>query len=416
MGFVVPGMRRLAVCGVFVLTSLALIMPLSAPAAGDSPDGTARLRKALAASPENGGVMWALAKAEAAAGRAAEACSWIERVLGQGLDVNLDDPAFRMLRNRPAFEKLAARAAASRFGPGRSTVLFTIPEKDLIPEGIAYDPIEGAYYAGSILKKKIVRVLRGGRVEDFTSSGQDGLWSVLGLRVQVKERLLWAVCRAEKTEGPDEGKTGVFVFDMGTRKLARKLILENGPGKHLLNDLVVTPRGEAFITDTDAGALWRVRPGSDAFEAFIPPGTFTYPNGIAQSPDGSTLFVADFSRGISRVQVTSGSIEPLPHPANVSIAGIDGLYLDRDGLVAVQNEIPLARVVRYNLSPDLRRIVSARVLEARHPRFAIPTTGALTGDFLALLATSRLDALDESGRLRPDAALGEVVVLEVPLR
>jgi len=410
-------MRNLSFRCLLGLTSLALASALPAALAGDPPkDHVSQLREALRAAPDNGGVMWELAKAEAKAGSTTEALLWIGRVLDQGLDVDIEDPAFQSLEGKKEFTKLTIRAAANRVTPRGSTVLFTIPEKDLIPEGIAYDPVEDAYFLGSIHKKKIVRVGRDGRAEDFTSSGQDGLWDVLGLRVQAAQRKLWAASRAGASAGPDAGKCGLFVYDLGTRKLIRKLILDDPSGKHLLNDIAVTPNGEAFVTDSDFGAVWRVRTATDVFEPLVPAGTFIYPNGIALAPDGATLFVADFSRGISRVDIAGGSVTPLAHPATISLTGVDGLYMDTDGLVAVQNDIPLPRVVRYALSPGMDRVVSVRILEARHPLFAIPTTGALVGDFLALLATSHLDALTPSGPLAPDATLGDVVVLKVPLK
>src|SRR5215211_7738657 len=76
---------------------------------------------------------------------------------------------------------------------GQSRVAFRIPEPDLIPEGIAYDPVAQVFYVGSTYKRKIVSVDGRGVVRDFTGEGQDGLWGLLGMRVDAKRRLLWAV-------------------------------------------------------------------------------------------------------------------------------------------------------------------------------------------------------------------------------
>ena len=75
----------------------------------------------------------------------------------------------------------------------RSTEAFRIDDASLFPEGIAVDPRDGTLYVSSILKRKIVRVSPDGRVEDFVRERQDSLLGVLGLRVDAKRRLLWAV-------------------------------------------------------------------------------------------------------------------------------------------------------------------------------------------------------------------------------
>jgi len=132
--------------------------------------------------------------------------------------------------------------------------------------------------------------------------------------------------------------------------------------------------------------------------------------------NGKTLYVADALHGLSRVDMTDGTVRPLSHARNVVIAGIDGLYADKEGLVAVQNGLPVTRASRLVLSPSGDAVVSVKVLETRHPLFAIPTTGALANGFFALLATSHLEALDENGKPKPDPDRGEVRVLKVPLR
>ena len=59
--------------------------------------------------------------------------------------------------------------------------------------------------------------------------------------------------------------------------------------------------------------------------------------------------------------------------------GIDGLYADASGLLAVQNGAGRERIVRYRLAPAGDRIEGVDVLESRNPLFRIPTTGVVAG-------------------------------------
>lgn len=69
--------------------------------------------------------------------------------------------------------------------------VFTVTEKDLFPEGIAFDSVDNAIYISSILKNKIV-VRNGSIISDFIETGQYGFMGGVGLHVDSKRRILWA--------------------------------------------------------------------------------------------------------------------------------------------------------------------------------------------------------------------------------
>src|SRR6478736_4914990 len=69
-------------------------------------------------------------------------------------------------------------------------IAFRLTEKDLIPEGITFDPTTKSFYVSSINKRKIVKVDEQGRVSDFIPSGQDEIGEVLGLKIAKGK--LWA--------------------------------------------------------------------------------------------------------------------------------------------------------------------------------------------------------------------------------
>lgn len=350
-----------------------------------------RLEQMHQAAPDHGGVWLEMAAAQAKAGNKAEALKWLEKAVSRGLDFDLpDDPAFVPLRER---------AAANRRVVNRGKPAFRIADKELIPEGIAHDPETGDFFVGSLHKRKIVRIDKAGKASDFTAGGQDGLRDVLGMTVDPKARTLWA-CSA----------SGLFRYDLKTGKLLRRYDMPAEP--HLCNDVAIGP-DTVFVTDSAGRAVHRLK--GDKLEPFVGPGTFIYPNGIAISPDFKKLFVADFLKGLSVVDVATGQARPLPHPERVHVAGIDGLYFHKGSLVAVQNSAGTPRIVRYRLNAALDAIESEEVLESRNPDFDIPTTGVLVDGKLVVIANSQLDRLDQQARLKPGADLKEVVILEVPM-
>lgn len=70
-------------------------------------------------------------------------------------------------------------------------IAFRIAEKDLIPEGIAFDPDSKSFFVSSIHKNKIIRIDERNKVTDFIKSGKEGIGQALGMKVS--DGKLW-VC------------------------------------------------------------------------------------------------------------------------------------------------------------------------------------------------------------------------------
>ena len=375
----------------------------------------ARLESLLSGSPDNGSVMFRLAVACAEQGDRDRAVAWLEKATALGSDFDLaNDPALASLRTLSAFRQLEARAR-ERPPVHSSRIAFRIPEPDLIPEGIAWDPSERSFYIGSLYKRKIVRLGQHGTAHDFVASGRDGLWTVLGMKVDPVRRILWVNSAADSRAGEAAGSSGLFAFDLPSGRLLERHILDGRTQKHLFNDLVVTTGGDVFLTDSESGAVYRHAFASRALDAFLPAGSFSYPNGIALDEAGRRLYVADFAKGISLVEIDTKKTSPLAHPPNVTLHDVDGLYRYDTSLVAIQNGAGMERVVQFRLDSTGRRVEGLRVLESHNPRFRIPTTGAVVGSDFYYLANSQLESLGEDGRLSSGAPLEDVLILKTPL-
>jgi len=126
-------------------------------------------------------------------------------------------------------------------------------------------------------------------------------------------------------------------------------------------------------------------------------------NGITLSSDDRLLFVAD-GLGVIRMDLLTLSGEDVvPGPGN-TLAGFDGLYWHRGGLVGIQNSIGSRRVGRFQLSADGRRVTQAVILERGTDHVASPTTGALVGDDFYFIENSQLGNLAR-GRIVDPAKL-----------
>jgi len=286
--------------------------------------------------------------------------------------------------------------------PPRSTLEFQLAERDLFPESIAFDAKDGAYYVGSMTKRKIVRVAADGTTTDFVPSKRDGLWSVLGMKIDPVRRELWVnTCHPGPADRPpmldpepaSVGRAAVHRYDLKSGALVRRYEAREAPTPLCFNDLVLGADGNVFLSSGPSG-IWRIAPDGTDVELFTAADDM-FGNGIALSDDGTTVYLAAHAQGIVAVDVVSRRPRVLPVPeGGPHVKGIDGLYLHDGALVGVQNGTEVPRIVRATLSDDGAEITGVDVLAEDDPRFEVPTTGVIVDDALVYVATSQLDSID----------------------
>ncbi len=104
-----------------------------------------------------------------------------------------------------------------------------------------------------------------------------------------------------------------------------------------------------------------------------------YPNGITLSGDGNLLFVADML-GIIRVDLLTNESEDVDPAAHDTLSGIDGLYWNKGEFLGGQYGTGAYRVMRWQLSPDGRKVTASETLEYRTGLVSDTSTGAILGD------------------------------------
>ena len=424
------------VAGALVVASAAVFARQVAPAdtvralyaaaieAYDKKDYAAYLKNMEAATaqrPVHPTFLRRLAGAYALNRRAADAAGVLRKMATLSLYYNaLDDPDFAAVSGDGGVQ-IAARAleALRSRRIGSSEVAWTIRDRLFVPEGIAYDPATRAFFVSSQYKRKIVRIDPSGAVQDFVTSGRDGLWMVFGIAVDPTRRLLWAVSTAEpvmeRYSMVDENATGVFAFDIQTGALAHKYVLPERSPAHRFDDITVSANGRVFASDGGSGMVYTLVPGGRSLEVFVPAGTIQGPNGLVTTPDGRWLYVSDYAGFIFRVDTATKAVIRLLAPPDVALYGIDGLALYKGALIGVQNGVEPARVVRLDLSPDGTRVSAVHIIDMNQPRVAEPTIGVMAGDTYYYVANSFGGLLRKPNSVLASQPLEEPVILKLKI-
>jgi sugar lactone lactonase YvrE len=377
----------------------------------------AHARQAQALRPEHGGATLALASALALSGDTTGALAALDRFAGRGYTADLGaDSDFASVRAAAGWPALAARLELNARPLVRSRPAFTLAERGLLAEGIAYDPAGGAFYVASVRQRKIVRVGRDGRTAVFADSAA-GLWAPMGMRVD-RGRLWVATAAVPQMIGyaaADSVRSAVLAFDLRSGARVGRFEVGRDGVAHVIGDLTIGGDGRVYATDSRAPVLFRVPERGDTLERYLESALLLSAQGLAAAPDGHTLYLSDYARGIIKVDLESRAATLLPTADSVLALGVDGLAWTRRGLVGVQNGVMPHRVVRLALDAGGSRVIRSEVLERAHPAYDEPTLAVLVGDELYYIADGQWERFGEDGTVADSSALRPTVVLRLRL-
>lgn len=395
------------------LAALALVLLLS-PAFTQENDARATIasiQRLLAERPNDPTLYYYLAAFQARAGDKADAVASLGKVaeLGKGF-LPVRFMGFDAIWQDEAFRKVYAQLEAKLPRIADAPVVIEIPDRDFIPEGMAWDGESRLFFFGSVAQRRIVAVDASGKLTPF-SQPDDGLWSVLGIAIDPARRKLHAVStNALTAEGRKALANEIVTYDLRT---GRKRGGVTVPDAEQLNDVALAPNGDLYASDSASGAVWRIR-GREV-TAFLPAGQVRGSNGVAVSADGKALYVAH-TTGVACVHTTSGAVERVMVPRGEAVSAIDGLYVQGDGLLGVQNVTNPARIIRMQLSADGKAITQVETLQSHHhPAFDDPTTGAIVGRDFYVLASAQVARFNDKGEVEHPATATTPKVIRITL-
>ena len=229
--------------------------------------------------------------------------------------------------------------------------VITAERGGFIPEGIEYDQANGRFLTGSLAEGTIFEIERDGSVVPFIRDAD--LVSSVGIEAdEPRDRLL--VANSDRAafagDAPWQAKLGVYNLTTGERLAMVDLgaVIGAPSPKYFENDVTVDGDGNAYVTDTMNGVVYRVTPDYQAsvLHRFtgLPEGSQL--NGIVHHDGGYLLVVA----GQNTYKV------PVANPAGTTqvnvtapVAGQDGIVWAADGrLVATSNSATEPALVAFS--------------------------------------------------------------------
>ncbi len=385
----------------------------------DYPQFYEKIKEANKLHPYHQGVLYQVGIAAALTGKKAEAIQNLKKAILINTDFKLEGIAdFNSIKDSQEFKKLLALQKEWQSSVAHSEIAFTIKDRSLHTEGIEYDAAHKTFYLGSIHKRKVVKVTEGGKVTDFCPSAFEGMTSIFGIKADTKRNILW-VCSSpmEEMENYDStARSAVFQFELSSGKLLHKYQSALNSKNGVYGDLILSKKGNVFVSDSKNNDIFTINEKTNQIEPYYSSPEFWNIQGMAFSPDEKFLFIADYVKGIYRLNIKTRELIEVKTDADVSLKGIDGIYFYDNSLIAIQNGVTPLRSTQYFLNKDLDQITSFEIIDRKHPTFDEPTLGVIDGKTFYYIANSQWDGYDDKHQIKPDDQLQDIVVLKAQLK
>lgn len=374
--------------------------------AGDFAAAADLLAQALVLRPNHPGVTYRFARASMRAGRDDTAIAALNSYAAMGLKADVaTDPAFKPLENDARLTRIIVRFEENAKPKGSVVIAATLSESPFLAEGIAFDPKSRRLYIGSVHKRKIVVVEPNGETRDFVPSASHGLLGVFGLALHPSRGTLWAASSTLPQVGgnvapADKNSAGVFQFSTIDGELQRKAVLPDDGNEHVIGDLLLSPSGDIFASDSIAPAIYRLGSGGSALETFVTSDRFHSLQGLALSNGERLLAVADYASGLMVINTASREVTLLPMPSHTTLHGIDGLMRHGRDLIGIQNGVDPQRVVRLRMNRTWTAVEGLDVLAANLPDMDEPTLATVAGGELLVIGNGQWRHFADDGSIK----------------
>jgi hypothetical protein len=178
------------------------------------------------------------------------------------------------------------------------------------------------------------------------------------------------------------------------------------PGIFHPGDVSVSLRA-VFVSDSQNGLIYGLLPRRRGLRAINRAGDGKSAQGTALAPEGTSVIVADYSRGIGRVDLKTAATTWLLFPDGKALRGVDGLVRCGERYFGIYNGSAPGRVLSIT--------VSATTIEAHEipPGVQVADPTQITFDSKRLLVVSN-SGWQAAGKAAAAARSGARIV-EIPL-
>ena len=224
---------------------------------------------------------------------------------------------------------MIALAIAAAAAVAKPQVVLTLPPEHRLVEGVATDG--STIFVSSVLDRQILACTSRCRTIATLPQGLHPL----GIAWDWGRHLLWIAADCPDVAGIAKCEQGALVAVNRNGALRGHW---TAPAKMVFHpgDVSVSQSG-VFVSDSQNGLVWGLLPRRPHLRAVNRPGDGKSAQGTSLAPSGTELIVADYERGIGRIDLRTTITTWLPRQDGKPSVGIDGLVRCGETYLGVYN-------------------------------------------------------------------------------
>ncbi|NER14249.1 hypothetical protein GWK08_12420 [Leptobacterium flavescens] len=266
------------------------------------------------------------------------------------------------------FNKIQAHAEGYRKTVKNSRLLFELPANFHVEDVVRIG--EQVYFTDIHSGAVGVYNLKEGNFKEILKLDR----SAIAIEKGAEDHIIWiSASMMDQYSDFDTEKalqSTLLKFDTRQQKVITKI---NIPGKSVIGSMIMDAGGTLYATNSVKPEVLLIDAKEGAVKKTIEiEGAFNL-QGIALDKNRQQLYIADYIKGIAKLDLKSGSVEWL-RSEEYLLKGIDGLYLIKEGsLIAIQNNSNPRRVVQIAFKGN--QVQKVTLLDNALPLDGEPTNG-----------------------------------------
>jgi len=323
-----------------------------------------------------------------------DASQYLIKLLKMDATLDLNSDSLWQMIPEELFAKIKIEKSLLNQLVNNSVLSFQLEDNTLHPESVIKLNASN-FLVSSVRKRKILLYNTKTKVATDWITGID-FFAVLGMALAEDRKSLWVVSSAM----PEmigytkelEFKSRIFQIDLNSKGVIKEFNLDDC----VAGDITIGANETVYLTDSKNPRILRFDPSSNQLAVWLDLTDVAYSlQGITLTPDGERMFVADYIKGLLEIEVKTGKHFWLPHPFELLLKGIDGLYYHENSLLSVHNGVKPYQIVKYKLDTKHERILSSQVLERGSQFLNEPTLGFRVKNDFYYVANSPWQAYDK---------------------
>lgn len=351
--------------------------------------------------PYNSDYMYQLVIAYALLDEKSNAYDLMLRMQRQGLsyDFSLPDTTTN-IRGTQVFDHVNDLMKMAGNPMGDSEQAFMLPESVAMTETISWDESRQKFLIGTIADGSILAVGEDGQIEELLKAdNENGMWGIFDLAIDHERNRLWVTSAAtpafSRFDPVDKGRSALYELNLESLEVVKRYPVPTDGQAHVLGSIVIRSNGDMYIADRFLPIIYRKLVNEEKLEPVLGLKGMVSLRGLALNAEDRYMYIADREMGIGVVDMATGRFGKIATPETLNLGGIDGLYVNDNRLIVIQNGIKPQRVIGLQLDPDGLKVTQVIPMAVAQPEFDFPNYGALKGEDFYFFANSHVSGSGE---------------------